>query len=172
LLAGVAAEEFFVEFAPDPRHHHVFRRPDLVDGLGARREPAFELIGGEVQAVKPVDGVEVDRDRQELPVDLGQNAVLVRAPRGELRQMIEDLLRVCVENVRAVLVDEETRLVVSEAPATDAEANAKAEVEALKALSYVDASRSPGRPFALPSAESVGSRPADSAWRTISSRVR
>ena len=55
---------------------------------------------------------EVDRDRQQLSVDPRQHAMLVRAPLGELRQVVEDVARVGVEDVRPVLVHEDAGLVV------------------------------------------------------------
>ncbi len=43
---------------------------------------------------------------------MGQHAVLVGAPLGELGQVVEDALRVGVEDVRAVRVDQDAVVVV------------------------------------------------------------
>ena len=47
----------------------------------------------EIQTVEPVDGVEIDRDGQELAVHLREHSMLVRAPLRELREVVDDLLR-------------------------------------------------------------------------------
>ena len=47
------------------------------------------------------------------PSTLGQHAVLVGPPLRELRQVLEDLLRVGVEDVRAVLVHQDAGFVVA-----------------------------------------------------------
>ncbi len=43
---------------------------------------------------------------------MGEHAMLVRSPVGELREVLIDTLRVRVEDVRPVLVDEHARVVV------------------------------------------------------------
>ena len=61
----------------------------------------------EIAVIKSIDGVEIDRHRQELAVDAGEHAVLVLAPGGEARKIIENLLRVRMENMRSVFVHED-----------------------------------------------------------------
>jgi hypothetical protein len=111
LLAGVVAEELLVEIAPHARDDHVFRGADLVAGLGALREPRFELLARQREAVEAVDRVEIDRYRQEHAVDLRQDAMLVGPPARELRQIVEDRLRVRVEDVRTIGVHQDARRV-------------------------------------------------------------
>ena len=113
LLARVVAEELLVQLAPDLADDHVFGRPDLRRAARrpTRRTPRARTTC-RFSAVELVDGVEVDRDRQQLPVDARQHAVLVRPPLGELREVVEDVARVGVEDVRPVLVDQDARFVV------------------------------------------------------------
>jgi hypothetical protein len=113
LLAGVAAEELVVEITPDLGHHRVLGRLDAIELLGNGVEPALHLERREVEPVQAVDGVEVDRHRQLLAIDAGEHPVLIRAPLGELRQVLEDVGRVRVEDVRAVRVDQDPRVVVA-----------------------------------------------------------
>ncbi len=84
MLQRIAAKELLVEFAADPRHHHIFGRADLVHGLCACGEPVFQFVGGEFEPVKAVYGIEVDRDRHQHPVDMGEHPVLVGPPLREL----------------------------------------------------------------------------------------
>src|SRR6476659_9600107 len=60
-----------------------------------------------MQTEQPIHGRPVDRDRHQLAADAGEHAVLVRAPARERRQVLDDLGRVRVEDVRAVAVDED-----------------------------------------------------------------
>ena len=113
LLAGVAAEELLVEVAAHLGDHDVLGGLDPLELLGDRLEPALHLEGGQLQPVEAVDGVEVDRHRQLLAVDAGQHPVLVGPPLGELRQVLEDVGRVGVEDVRPVGVDQDAGVVVA-----------------------------------------------------------
>ena len=113
MLAGIAAEEFFVELAADGGDHHVLRGLDLADLLGPLGEPILQLLGGEVEPVELVDRVEIDRDRHLHAVHFRQHPVLVEAPFGEAREMVEDLLRVGVEDMRTVLVDQQPVVVIT-----------------------------------------------------------
>ncbi len=112
LLARVVAEELLVQLASHLADDHVLAGLDRIALLGHGSEKFLHLKRGQVQAVHLVDRVQIDRHRQELPVHAGQHAVLVPAPLGELREVIEDLARVRVENVRAVFVHEHARVVV------------------------------------------------------------
>ena len=113
LLPRVAAEELQVEVAAHLGDHDVLRCLDLGQLLGDRLEPALHLEGRQVEAVEAIDRVEVDPHRQQLAVDAGEHAVLVRPPLGELRQVLEDVGRVGVEDVRPVGMDEDAGVVVA-----------------------------------------------------------
>ena len=112
LLPSVVAEEFLVQLASHLRDDHVFRCLDLRPLLGERLEELVELERRELQPIETVDRLQVDRNRHELPVDPRLHAVLIRVPLGELRQVLEDRLRVRVEDVRPVLMHEDARVVV------------------------------------------------------------
>ena len=107
LLPGIAAEELLVELAADPADDHVLGGADHRHRLGAGGEEGLDLGRIEIEAVELVDGGEVDRDRHEHAVDLRQHAVLVGAPLGEAREIGRDLVRVGVEDVGPVAVDED-----------------------------------------------------------------
>ena len=80
--------------------------------LGDGLEEGLDLERGQLQPVERVDRVEVDRDGHELAVHAREHAVLVGPPRGEAREVVEDALRVRVEDVRPVAVDEQAVVVV------------------------------------------------------------
>ena len=112
LLARVAAEEQLIELRADGVDDHIFRRLDLVDRFGSRREIlGCLLVGLEVEVEQHVERGAIDRDRHQFLAHIGEHAVLVRPPLGELRQVIDDLFAVGVEDVRAVFVIENPGLV-------------------------------------------------------------
>ena len=113
LLSGVTAEEFFVELAADSRHDHVFGCLDFIDRFRALRKPFLKFFGRQVEIVECVDGIEIDRDRHQHAVDRRQNPVLIGTPFGEFREVIEDGFGIGVEDVRAVLMNEQAAFVIA-----------------------------------------------------------
>ena len=112
LLPRVVAEELLVQLAPDFADDHVLRRADVRARLRDRSEELVELKRREVHAVQLIDRIEIDRNRQQLSVDAGKHPMLIRTPGGELRQVVVDVARIRVEDVRPVLVYEQARFVV------------------------------------------------------------
>src|SRR5215217_1229239 len=112
LLTRVVAEELEVELAANRGDDDVLGRPHLLDRLRDRGEEGLYFPRVEAEAVELVDGVEVDRNRHEPAVDARPYPVLVRPPLRELGEVVEDLLRVRVEDVRPVAVHEDARVVV------------------------------------------------------------
>ena len=112
LLAGVAAKEFLVQLATDLRHHHVLRGEDLLSGFGPLGEERLEFETRQVEAIERIHRVEVDRDRHQATVDERPHPVLVLPPPGEARQVAEHLVRVGVEDVRTVAVNQQSLMVI------------------------------------------------------------
>ena len=112
LFSGVISKEFFVQFAPHPVDHHIFRIHDRRSRLGHGSKKAVHLERCEIQAVEPVDRVQVDGYRQMHPVHARANAVLVRPPFREPREVLEHFLAVRMKNVGAVLVDQDAVLII------------------------------------------------------------
>jgi hypothetical protein len=99
-------------------------RETLVEELATvieQREPRLVLIGGpagsgksslirdlEAQLCAHAGYVGIGKFEQHA----GEDALLVRAPLGELRQVVEDVGRVGVEDVRAVRMNQHARVVV------------------------------------------------------------
>jgi hypothetical protein len=81
--------------------------------LSPAGEKFFDFKGVELEPVKFVDGVEVDRNWNQLAVDVSQHLVLILPPTGEPGEVIENLLRVRVEDVRPVSVNQNSGVVVA-----------------------------------------------------------
>ena len=63
---------------------HVFAGQHGLSRFANLLEEGFDVFLAEVQPVEAVHGIQVDGDRQELAVDVGEGAVLVGAPLREL----------------------------------------------------------------------------------------
>ena len=83
------------------------------DGLGSGTKEAFGGLCVERPAIQLLQRREVDGEGDQLIVDGGQNTVLIGAKRRELREVSEDPLTSCVENVRPVLVNENTGVILT-----------------------------------------------------------
>ena len=112
LLARVVAKELVVELAADFADNHVLGRPRRAARLGDRGKELLELERRQVQAIEAVDGIEVDRKRKQLAIHPRPHAMLVRSPLRKPTEVVKDLARVRVEDVRAVGMDENARRVV------------------------------------------------------------
>ncbi len=66
----------------------------------------LEPFGVKVEPVETVDGIQVDGDGEQKPLDAGQDPVLVEAPTGEAGKVGEDLFVIGVKNMGAVAVHE------------------------------------------------------------------
>src|SRR5215203_5181673 len=112
LLARVPAEELLVELPADLGHDRVLRGLDQRALLAAVRVEGLDVrIGRQLEPIEAIDRVAVDRHRQELAVHALDDSVLVRPPLGEAREVLDDLLRIRVEDVRSIAVDEHSVLV-------------------------------------------------------------
>ena len=111
LLERVIPEKLLVQLPAYLADDHIFRCPDLLPRLRERLEETLSLFGIQFRAVITVDRVQIDRDRQKFAVDRTQDAMLVRPPLCELRQIAPDQLRIRVKDVRTVLVNQHPVLV-------------------------------------------------------------
>ena len=112
LFARISLEEFFVEIASHLGNDRVFGGADRSTGFRDTGEIGRRLrVGFELQAVKLIERVAVDRHRDEPLTDVGQDPVLVGTPAGEARQVGQDIGGVRMENVRPVFMNEDARLV-------------------------------------------------------------
>lgn len=68
-------------------------------------EEGLELGGCEVEPVQRIDRSGADRQRHIAVADPRENAMLVRTPRGEGRQVAHDPVAGRVEHVRTVAMD-------------------------------------------------------------------
>jgi hypothetical protein len=112
LFARVVAEELFIQLAAHFVDHDIFRCANLLFLFRDRLEELLDLERCQAQAIHLVDRVEVDRNGQQLPVDAGEYSVLILTPLRETRQILEDVLRVGVEDVRPVTVNQNAGVVV------------------------------------------------------------
>jgi hypothetical protein len=120
LFAGVAAEKFLVKFAADFTDNNILRRAQTLSHLGHGSEKLGGLRFREIVTVKFIDRVEIYWHRHKVAVYFCEHAMLVTAPCGKARQVIENLWRIGVENVRAVFVHENAgRVVMIECISTD-----------------------------------------------------
>jgi hypothetical protein len=62
-----------------------------------------------LQVEQRIERGQVDRDRYPMIVDLGQHPMLVRAPLGETRQIVDDARGIGMKDVRPVAVDHDAR---------------------------------------------------------------
>jgi hypothetical protein len=90
LLARVAPEELFVQLAADFADYSILGGARPADRLCACAEEVRELFRCQRQTVHLIHGIEVDRKRYELAVDLSEHVMLVGPPLRELRQVFED----------------------------------------------------------------------------------
>src|SRR6185312_807816 len=112
LLARIALEEQLVELLADRIDDYVFGSLDFLDRLRAQGEIVRSfLVGLEIEIEQLVQGRAVDRDRDELVPHHRSDPMLVRPPISEVRQIVDHLAAVGVENVRSVFVVENAGLV-------------------------------------------------------------
>ena len=112
LLFRIAPKELLVEVTPDFADDDVFGGSYLWQRFRPRGEPALHLLRRQRQPIELVDGIKIDGDGEELSVYLRQDPMLVESPLRELREMIEDHLRVGVKDMRPIAMDEDARIVV------------------------------------------------------------
>ena len=113
LFAGVAAEEFFVELAAYAVDDHVFGGDERIAFFGDGVEERLHAGRVELAIVERVDRVEIDGDGHETSVHAGAHAMLILTPLGEARQVVENIRRVGVEDMRPVTVDEDAGGIVA-----------------------------------------------------------
>jgi hypothetical protein len=112
LLARVVPKELLVQIFSDPIHD------DIAGGLNFAwlRDAGKELLNflaAQIHAVQLVERVCVDGHGDELSIDACEDAMLVRAPLGESRQVFEDAFGVGMEDVRPVFVNKNACVVIA-----------------------------------------------------------
>ena len=112
LLAGVVAEELFVQLPADAIDDYVLGRRERMAWLGHRCEEALQLQRRVARAIQLIDGVQIDRNRHQLAVHRRAHPMLVGPPVGEPRQIPEHFRGIGVEDMRSILVDQNAVLVV------------------------------------------------------------
>jgi hypothetical protein len=106
LLPCIATEKRFVQFAANRGQNDISRASDRLHRLCFACQEAGHLGFGQRQAEELVDRGPVDRNWQQAAVHVGQDAMFVWPPLGEPAQVVHDVLRIGVENMRAVAVDQ------------------------------------------------------------------
>ena len=91
LLARVVAEEFFVQLSSHFADDHVLRRAYAIDRLSHLLKKLFDLERCQIQAVKRVDSVQINRNRNNLSVYTRLDAMLVRPPFRKPRKVFKNL---------------------------------------------------------------------------------
>lgn len=113
LLARIAAEKGFVELATYLIDHHIFAGLDIGYRLGAAGQERCGLFFGcQLQAVQTVQRGYVDRDRHLLLAHLRKHAMLILTPLGKVGEVIHDALRIGVEDVRTITMDQHAGVVM------------------------------------------------------------
>src|SRR5687768_18455709 len=72
----------------------------------------FHLKGRQLETVKRINRVEINRDRNDLSVNARAHAVLIRAPFGETRKIFKHVARIRVKDMWTVFMNKHTMLVV------------------------------------------------------------
>ena len=108
LLARIAPDELVVEVATNAAHHDVFRGPDVFHCLCDRREVrCARRIVLEIKPVKLVHRRPGYRHREKLPINFGKYPMLIWTPFGELREVIHNSLRVGMEDVWTISMNQD-----------------------------------------------------------------
>src|SRR3546814_10201213 len=83
---------------------------DRVNRLGTAREEGCGFFFTVER--KPIKGVQrrpIYGHGHQLAIDLSQHAMLIRPPLRKAREIIENLCRIGMENMRAILMNEDAR---------------------------------------------------------------
>src|SRR3954463_11447536 len=80
LLARIATEKFLIKLASDRADNHVLGSAERVFWLGPLGQKLGHLERVQFEAVESVDGIQVDRNRNQLPIDAGKHLVLILSP--------------------------------------------------------------------------------------------
>ena len=80
--------------------------------LGAAGEKLLHLKRVQLQTVEAIDGIQIDWDGDQLAIHAGQHFMLVLPPFGETGEVVEDLSRVRVKNMRTVFMNQNARVIV------------------------------------------------------------
>lgn len=107
LFTSVTTKEFFVEVAPDDVEDDVFAGFNGIAGFAHLVEEDLNTGFIKIKAIKAVNGVLVDGNREQLTVDTSEDAMLVGHPVSKAREVIDHTLGVGVKNMGAVAVDED-----------------------------------------------------------------
>src|SRR3546814_12642479 len=83
---------------------------DRVNRLGtAREEGCGFFVTVERKPIKGVQRRPIYGHGHQLAIDLSQHAMLIRPPLRKAREIIENLCRIGMENMRAILMNEDDR---------------------------------------------------------------
>ena len=91
LLPRVTAEKLFIKLVADRVDDNVFRRPHRFALFAYLLKEFLDFVRVQAQAVKFVDRIEIDRNRNEHAVDFGKHAMLVLAPLGKPGKILENV---------------------------------------------------------------------------------
>ena len=113
LLLRVIFEEQLVEFLAYLRDDDVFGVFDPFDSDPSLFEIGAELFGREGTVKELLHGVEIDGQGNRLAIDFGQHTMDVAVPFGELAEIVPHVFLCGMEDVRPILLDEQTLFVVA-----------------------------------------------------------
>ena len=110
LLRRVAIEDGLVDELGKPAELFALRSAHFQDRNARLHSVGVDEEGGETLCLRrrkeDRERGQVEGDREEPPIDRADDAMLVRSPLGEMREIGDDFLRIGVEDVRAVAVAE------------------------------------------------------------------
>src|SRR5204863_6302981 len=85
---------------------------DVFDGFSDLFKKVGHFERCQVQAIKRIDGIKIDRNGNYLTIDTRADTMLVRTPFCEPRKIFEYLARVCMKDMRAILMNQYAGFVV------------------------------------------------------------
>jgi hypothetical protein len=98
-------EKLFVKFPTHAIDHYILgidHGAAIFSHFGQKCSHAF---GVQTCSVKGVDGIQIDRNRNQPPIDTSQHAVLILPPLGKAGKVVENIRRVGVEDMRTVTMN-------------------------------------------------------------------
>ena len=113
LLGCVAFEKRLVEIAPDKSERLLLKGLRIGDILGLAGEKGTGLVRAQGLAVELIDCMQVDGEREYLPLCCGFDPVFIGFKGRELVHILPDLRIIGVENMRPVGVHHHTRFSIA-----------------------------------------------------------
>ena len=112
LLPGVVAKELVTQIMTHLTQDKILAGTNRGTGDLNAVEIVCHSLLIEIEVIEPVDCGLVDGEGIEDTVHRGKSAMLIVAPVGEARKVIENLLRVGVKSVRAVAMNQNSMIVI------------------------------------------------------------